>query len=117
MKRHIESEQRLVEKIFVKIDGSAVAGGTLTTDGLLMGKNQVKITENGSGDYTLTLNTPGSRDCFAVATGLTDNSICYVVATDNSTVQVKQETCTTGAALADADLWVEITKFDSADET
>lgn len=116
MLRDMKCVQRNARVIFVTIDGSAVAGGTLTTDGVTVGSPHVKVTENGNGDYTITLNEPGSRACFAVVSTITDNSLAYVAATAASTVQIKQETCTTGVALADADFNVMIVAFDSSEE-
>jgi hypothetical protein len=117
MLRDIKTYQRLARKIYVRIDGSDVNGGTLTTTGVIVGSQQVKVTETGNGAYTITLNEPGSRACFAVGCGLTDNSYITISSTTASTVLVKQETVTTGVALADADFWLEITAFDSSDET
>lgn len=117
MLREMMTPQRKSRVIFVTIDGSAVNGGTLTTNGVTVGAQHVKVTENGNGDYTITLNEPGSRACFALVSTITDNSIAYVAATAASTVQIKQETSTTGAALADADFNVMIVAFDSEDET
>lgn len=117
MLRDLRTVQRGTRVIFVTIDGSAVNGGTLTTNGVVVGSPHVKVTENGNGDYTITLNEPGTRSCFAMVSTITDNSIAYVSATAASTVQIKQETSTTGAALADADFNVVIVAFDSQEET
>lgn len=118
MKRKIESHQRGVTILNIFIDGSDVNGGTLTTNGCEGPDSEhCKITETGNGAYTITLNEPGSRACFAQATPCTDNSIVYVGSTTASTVLVTQETASTGLALADADMWVTIYKYDSADKT
>jgi hypothetical protein len=117
MLRSIKTVQRNARVIFVTIDGSAVGGGTLTTNGVLVGKEHVKLTETGNGAYTITLNQPGTRACFAMVSPITDNSVCYVGTCAAATVAVTQETASTGAALADADLNVMIVAFDSEDET
>lgn len=117
MLRDMKCVQRGVRTIFVQVDGSDVNGGTLTTNGIDVGAQHVKITENGNGDYTITLNDPGTRACFAMVSTITDNSIAYVAATATSTVQIKQETSTTGVALADADFNVVIYAIDAVDET
>lgn len=118
MKRKIESHQRGMTILNIFIDGSDVNGGTLTTNGCEGPDSEhCKISETGNGAYTITLNEPGSRACFAQATTLTDNSVVYVTSTTASTVLLQQETMTTGAALADADIWVTIFKYDSADKT
>ena len=117
MLRSIKTVQRNARVIFVKIDGSDVGGATLTTNGIKVGAEHVKITETGNGAYTLTLNQPGTRACFAMITSNTDNSICHVGTCAASTVAVTQDTASTGAALADADFSVIIVAFDSEDET
>jgi len=118
MKRKIESHQRLVTVLNITVDGSAVAGGTLTTNGVGGPDAQhVTISETGAGAYTITLNEPGSRACFATATAITDNSTVYIGAMAASTVAVTQDTVTTGNALADADFNITIYKYDSADAT
>ncbi len=109
--------QRGVTDILVHIDGSVVAGGTLTTNGVLLGNVHVKVTENGSGDYTITLNEPGMRDCFAVATPITALSNVEIADVSPSIVQVLQKTATTGSPLADADFFLLIKRFSSADQT
>jgi len=113
----MECVQRKVRAIFVTIDGSAVAGGTLTTNGILVGAQHVKVSETGNGAYTITLNTPGSRPCFAVGSPITDNSIIYIGECLKNTVKVTQETASTGAALADADFNLVIYAIDAEDET
>ncbi len=118
MKRKIESHQRGVTVLNITVDGSAVAGGTLTTDGIAGPDSEhVKISETGNGAYTITLNEPGSRACFAQATPITDNSIMYIGTMAANTVAVTQETASTGAALADADFCLTIYKYDSVDKT
>jgi hypothetical protein len=116
MKSEVMSRQRLETRIMVHIDGSAVGGGTLTTNGVLRGYEHVKVTENGSGDYTITLNEAGAQACMAIATPITALSNVEIAAATASTVQVLQRTATTAAALADADFYVEIFVYGSADE-
>ena len=117
MLRSLKTVQRGVRMIAVQIDGSAVAGGTLTTDGVLIGSPHVKISETGNGAYTITLNEPGTMNCFAVATPITDNSIMYIGTCAKNTVAVTQETASTGVALADADFNLIIFACDAENET
>jgi hypothetical protein len=123
MKRPVESHQRGVTDIEVWVDGSAVGGGTLTTDGLTMGSEHVLITENSGGNYTITLNEPGSRACFAVATavgavgGAGDVTTMRIISSDASTVVVEQVGADQTTPSADGDFTVLIRRFDSADET
>jgi hypothetical protein len=117
MLRNMQCVQRGVRTIFVTIDGSAVGGGTLTTDGVTVGAQHVKVTETGNGAYTITLNEPGTRASFAMASPITDNSIVYIGECLKNTVKVTQETASTGAALADADFNLIIFAIDAEDET
>lgn len=117
MLRSLKTTQRGVRMIPVAIDGSAVNGGTLTTNGVVIGDQHVKVTETGAGRYTITLNTPGTMPCGAVVCPSTDLSICYFVSSTKSTVVIAQNTATTGAALADADFTVLIFAVDAEDET
>ncbi len=116
MLRSIKTVQRGARVIFVTVDGSDVNGGTLTTNGIDVGAQHVKISETGNGAYTITLNEPGTRACFAFACPITDNSIMYVGECLKNTVKVTQETASTGVALADADFNLIIVAFDSEDE-
>lgn len=117
MLRSIKCVQRQVRAIFVQIDGSAVGGGTLTTNGINIGSPHVKITETGNGAYTITLNEPGTLNCFALASPITDNSTIYIGECLKNTVKVTQETASTGAALADADFNLVIFAVDAESET
>lgn len=117
MLRSIKTVQRGVRTIFVQVDGSDVGGGTLTTNGIDIGSPHVKITETGNGAYTITLNEPGTKPCFAIASPITDNSIMYIGECLKNHVKVTQETASTGAALADADFNLVIFACDAEDET
>jgi len=117
MKREVMSYQRLVTDIEVQIDGSAVAGGSDTTDGVLMGQEHVTVTENSDGNYTITLNEPGSRACFAMATPITDVSTVRIVSATASAVTVEQVVADQTTPLADGDFFLLIRKFDSEDYT
>ncbi len=118
MKRKIESHQRGMTILNIFVTGATVNGGTLTTLGISGPDSEhVKITETGNGAYTITLNEPGSRACAAMAVGSSDNSVMYVSSTTASTVLVQQDTSSTGGALADANFWLTIFKYDSADKT
>lgn len=117
MLRPMQCVQRKVRAIFVQVDGSDVGGATLTTNGIDIGAQHVKVTETGNGAYTFTLNEPGTKYCFAMAQAITDNSVMYVGSCTASTVAVTQETASTGAALADGDFNLIIYACDAEDET
>jgi len=117
MLREINSHQRLVRKMFFNVDGSVVAGGTLTKNGLLAGAQQGLITENSSGNYTITFNEPGSRILGVQATTFTDVSTMRVIAASATSVQVEQVGADQTTPLADGDFFLEVTLSDAADDT
>ena len=113
----IKSTQRRIRHLYIQLDGSAVAGGTATTDGLVHGQNDVTVTENSSGDYTFTLNTPGQRIVNVQCTPITDVTTCRVKATTSSTVEIEQVGADQTTPEADADFYLLIVVSDAADET
>lgn len=113
----IKATQRRVRHLYIELDGSAVAGGSLTKDGLLHGQNDVKVTENSDGDYTFTLNTPGQRIINVQCTPITDVSTCRVKAVTASTVEIEQVGADQTTPLADGDFYLTIVVSDAADET
>ena len=110
MSRPVETHHRGVAIFYVKLDGSAVAGGAATTNGLDAGAAQhMTVTENGDGDYTFTLNKPGQRFVSLQACSISDDALCTAAqVVDGTSCRVKQTTASTGAALADADFYLEI---------
>jgi hypothetical protein len=119
MKRDIQSQQRHVQKWFCHVDGSAVGGGTATTDGLTQYDEGTTITENSSGNYTVTLPAGVQRILAVQVTPLTDVTTCRVVAIDANagTVQIEQVGADQTTPTADGDFFVEITTSDAADRT
>jgi hypothetical protein len=116
MLREIKSHQRLIRQLFFSVDGSAVAGGTLTKNGLLVGKYEGLITENSAGNYTITFNQGGSRILNVQITPITDVTTCRVIAATTTTVQIEQVGADQTTPVADSDFFVTVTLSDSADE-
>jgi hypothetical protein len=119
MLREVKSTQCKVRHLYIELDGSAVAGGTLTTDGLTHGQNDVTVTENSSGNYTFFLNTPGQRIVNVQATPITDVTTCRVVAadTDKTKVTIEQVGADQTTPEADADFYLLIVVSDASAET
>jgi hypothetical protein len=119
MTRTERTSQRGVCHFYGKVDGSAVAGGTAVTDGLSTGfADKFTVTENGNGDYTFTLNVPGERFLSIQVTSITDDAVCTAaLVSDGTSFRVKQTTAASGAALADADFYVDVAVQYAADET
>jgi hypothetical protein len=109
MSRTVETHQRGVAIWYFKVDGGLVAGGAATTNGLLIGSQHGTITENGPGDYTITLNIPGQSFYSAQATSLTADANCTAeVLVDGTSITVKQTDLAVPGALADADFWLAL---------
>lgn len=117
MLREMMCVQRKTRIIPVRLDGSAVAGGTDTTDGILEGSQHVTVTENGSGDYTFTFNTGFSRTPVVMVTPVTDVTTCRIKAVSTTSVQIEQVGADQTTPEADADFHMLIIGFDAADQT
>lgn len=119
MTRGIDTHQRKVVAMFVKLTGATVAGGTLTINGLDTGAAQhLKVTENSSGSYTFTLNNPGQRFVGIQATSITAGKLCTAsIGTDGQTCTVLQTTASTAVAFADGDLFATLFVSHAADAT
>lgn len=117
--REMATHQRGVCTFLGSIDGSVVAGGSGVTDGLSTGLSRhMTVTENGSGDYTFTLNNPGQRFLSIQACSITALANCTAAITvDGTSFTIKQITASTGAALADADFWLNVAVQYATDET
>lgn len=119
MLREIQTPQRQVREFFFHVDGSAVAGGTLTKDGLLIGSNEGLITENSAGDYTIFFNQPGTRLLGAQVTAITDVTTCRVkIATsDHTKVTIEQVGADQTTPEADGDFFLTVWLQDASAET
>lgn len=117
MLREIKCPQRGARLIPVSVDGSAVGGGALTTDGLIEGKYQVTITENSSGNYTIYFNIPFSRKPVVTGMTFTDVTTLRIVAVTTTYVQVEQVGADQTTPEADADFHLMILGFDADDQT
>lgn len=117
MLREVKSHQRLVRQLYFHIDGSAVAGGTGTTNGMLVGATEGTITENSSGNYTITFAQAGSRLLNVQATTNTDVTTLRIIASSATSVQVEQVGADQTTPTADGDFFLAVTLSDAADAT
>lgn len=117
MTRDVRTTQRGVRCLFVQLDGSAVAGGTATTNGILVGFPHFTVTENGDGDYTFTINQPGLRLLYVSAESTPTDSYVEVTRDSASAFTILQFTRSTAAALANADFDCQIWVSSASDET
>ena len=114
--REVRTTERGVRVHFVEVDGSAVAGGTDTSNGLTNGSLHFTITENGDGDYTLTLLTPGQRIVGASGVPKTADSALRIGTVTNAAIQVLQ-TDLANAAQADADFYLQVWVSTAGEQT
>lgn len=114
--REIRATERGVRIHYLDVDGSAVAGGTDTTNGLTNGNLHFTVTENGDGDYTFTLTTPGQRVLGVSGLPKTANSALTIATVTLSTIQVLQ-TDLANAAQADSDFYLQVHVSTAGDQT
>jgi len=119
MLREIQSPQRGVRHLYFYVDGSVVAGGTLTRTGMLIGSNDGLITETGAGLYTITFTKPGTRLLNAQGTAVTDVTTCRIVAadTDHTKVSINHVGADQATEEADGDFYVMVVLQDASAET
>jgi hypothetical protein len=110
MLREIKGTQRLPRLLGVRVDGTGTAS-------ILAGGNDVALTDNGTGDYTLTFAVPFARVPQVVASPLAADVALHVSAVSVSAVTVKARTVAGSPAAVDADFHVIILGSDAVDET
>jgi len=116
MLRDVKSTQRLIRMLAFRVDGSDVAGGTLTKNGLLEGTFDALITENSAGNYTLTFAKPFARVPVVTSMTATDVSTLRIIAVSASSVQIEQVAADQTTPLADGDFHLLVLGFDAADQ-
>jgi hypothetical protein len=107
MLRSIKSPQRAPRQLHFKVDGTGAAS-------ILIGSKDATLTDNGTGDYTLTFEQAFARLPVVVASSLTAGAVIQIASATASACQIVVKD-TAGSAL-DADLMVIVHGFDAADE-
>jgi len=105
--RGVQNRQRLVHEIHALLDGTGTAA-------LTHGGQELTLTDNGTGDYTLTLRVPARRILAVHATPLTADCAVQVGTVAVGSVQLLATDL--AAAAKDADMYVTIVVSDAADE-
>jgi len=108
--RALKSSQRLTRLILVEIDENTGSPQLLT------GAQDVSITDNGTGDYTLTITDPGTRLVNVQITPATADVIAQVGTRSASSVQCLFFDATDGTTAKESDAFVMIAVSDAADE-
>lgn len=117
MLREMKTVQRQTRVIPLRIDGGDVAGGTSTQNGVLEGKEHVRITENSSGDYSVTFVTPFARVPVVLLTPATDVSTIWLKEVSATGFRVEQVGADQTTPLADGDWHALVVGFDTPDYT
>lgn len=107
--RVVKARQRLSHLIAARVDGTGTAA-------MLAGGNELTLTDNGTGDYTLTLATPSKKTPVVVATSLTAGVDVRIGTLAAGSVQILGIDTTDGSTAADCDFHVMIMCSDDADE-
>lgn len=110
MLREMKSTQRLNRTLAFRVDGTGTAS-------ILEGVNDAVLTDNGTGDYTLTFAKPFARVPVVVAVGLAADIVMHVAAVSKLAVQIKARSVAAIPAAADVDFHAVVMGFDSVDQT
>lgn len=110
MLREIKSSQRMARVIALKVTGTGTAA-------INIGSTDATLTDNGTGDYTITYAKPFARTAIPVVVPGTANIIAIVTATSASACTVKTFQGTDGTTATDAIFYVHVVGYDSVDET
>lgn len=106
--RPILGRQRLPHIIGARVDGTGTAS-------MLEGGQEITLTDNGTGDYTLTFGTAFARVPVVVASPLTADAIIQIGTISASAVQILGFDATDGTTAKDIDFHVMILGWDTAD--
>lgn len=106
--KQVVCPQRQMRIMSVKVDGTGTAsvGGTCALN--------MTLTDNGTGDYTLTFALPYLRVPEVIATAITDNIYCKIGTVAVGSVQILTENLSGSAT--DADFHVIILGSDTVDQ-
>ena len=114
---NVEGRQRKMRMHAIRVDESAITGVTASQDpGLLEGStvNEVQLTRNGDGDYSIAMVTAFQRAPIVHVTANVPDAICYAESITTSGFDVKITT-NDGATAKAADFHCVIIGFDAAD--
>ena len=106
--RSIKTNQRLERRLCFYIDGSVPE--------LLVGDGLGTLAENSDGNYTITFERAFTRQPIALCTTRTDVSTIRVITLTTTAINVEQVGADQTTPLADADIFIEVIGWDTADE-
>lgn len=105
--RALSIRQRLSRLIAGRVDGTGTAS-------IVEGGNEMSLTDNGVGDYTLTFTVPFQRVPVVNAMAIGAAAMCTIGTISASAVQIL--VWDAAGVAADADFHVQIVGFDSANQ-
>lgn len=108
MLRSPKTNQRNERRLCFYIDGSEPE--------LVVGAGLGTLVENSDGNYTITFKKPFARQPIALATTRTDVSTIRVIALTTTDINIEQVGADQTTPLADADSFIEVIGWDTADE-
>lgn len=110
MKRPVESAQRKIRQMYFYLDGTGTAS--------LTGPSQLEatLTDNGTGDYTITFDKAFKQAPMVVFGMITTNVYARVHATAVGSVQIKTLQVADGSTATDADFHLVITGVDATEQ-
>lgn len=106
--RSIKGTQRHPRQIAFRVDGTGTAS-------ILEGTTDATLTDNGTGDYTLTWAQPFARVPVVVVTPVTTAIHCEHTGASTTAVNIKTFAVADGTTATDADFHVLVYGYDSAD--
>jgi hypothetical protein len=110
MLRELKGTQRLPRVLALRVDGTGTAS-------ILEGRFDATLTDNGTGDYTLTFAKPFARVPVVVACPLAVDIAVSVGTITKLAVQIKAKTIAGSPAAADVDFHVIVVGSDAVDPT
>jgi hypothetical protein len=115
MRRSVQSAQRAVRMIAIRLEGST---GTLSVEGL--DKKQVTVTDNNPGDYTVTFNQPFAEAPHVTASAEATGIMLHFSSISATAVRVicklvDQDSTYAAPAAAEADVQMIIIGHDVTD--
>lgn len=109
MQRQIESPQRMPRMLAFRVDGTGTAS-------ILEGQFDGALTDNGTGDYTITFTKAFVRVPVISALPLATDIALSVSAVSASSVRVLARSIGAAPAAADVDFHLQVLGFDTADQ-
>lgn len=110
MKRPVESAQRKMRQMFIIVDGT----GTASISG--PSSLECTLTDNGTGDYTLTFDKAFAQAPVATVTMVTTNTYPRIHASSTSSIQIKTLQVADGSTATDADFHIVLTGCDVSEK-